>query len=312
MSRPLISYIPDFLDYCEVEKGLSYHTIRNYRIYLAKLGIWLQQQGLDGLKPENLSPTHVWDYRLYLSRFRDKKAKKGYSKTTQNYFLVALRAFLKFLAKRQVSTLGADQVDLPKKDPRPLKFLQEGQMRRLLEAPDPTSPSGLRDRTILEVLFSTGLRVAELTALNRDQINLGSGEIGVIGKGGKPRVVFLSDSAKFWLSQYLEKRTERDKALFIHLKGRIDDEGSLRLTARSVQRIVENYVKGIGLPVKATPHSIRHSFATDLLMQGADLRSVQEMLGHSNVATTQIYTHVTNSHLKDVHKAFHSGNKFRK
>jgi len=181
-----------------------------------------------------------------------------------------------------------------------------------LDAPDVTKKDGIRDRAILETLFSTGLRVSELASLNRDTINLNRKEFGIIGKGGKERVVFISDSAADWLQKYLDVRKDSFKPLFIRFQGRIDpsDNGqSMRLSPRSIERTVEKYVKNLGFAVKATPHTLRHSFATDLLINGADIRSVQEMLGHSNISTTQIYTHVTNKHLKDVHKSFHSGNK---
>lgn len=197
-------------------------------------------------------------------------------------------------------------------EPSPIKVLDEDGLKRLLAAPDVLDKAGIRDRALLETLFSTGLRVSELASLNRDTINLERKEFAVVGKGRKERIVFLSDSAGEWLEKYLRSRHDSFKPLFIRYQGQVDpaEEGeAMRLTARSIQRIVEKYVKGVGLSVKATPHTLRHSFATDLLINGADIRSVQEMLGHSNISTTQIYTHVTNQHLKDVHKAFHSGNK---
>lgn len=308
MKKTLVELIPDFLEYCEVEKGLSPLTVRNYHFYLAVFAEWLRSKDLTNLTPPNLSPKHIWDYRLFLSRKENQLTKQNLKRVTQSYFLVAVRAFLKFLSKRGIKTLPADQVELPKKEPRPLKFLDPEQVDRLLNAPDPLKKIGLRDKAILETLFSTGLRVAELISLNRDQINFKTDEVGVIGKGNKPRVVFLSDRAKKWLGEYLASREDLDPALFIRFKDHQADNVSLRLTTRSVERIVEAYAKGVGLAIKPTPHTLRHSFATDLLIHGADLRSVQEMLGHTSVATTQIYTHVTNKQLKEVHKAFHSGN----
>lgn len=308
MKKTLTELIPDFLEYCEVEKGLSPLTVRNYHFYLAVFAEWLNSRDLADLTPLSLSPKHIWDYRLFLSRKENQLTKQNLKRITQSYFLVALRAFLKFLSKRGIKTLPADQVELPKKELRPLKFLDPEQVERLLNAPDPLKKIGLRDKAILETLFSTGLRVAELVSLNRDQINFKTDEVGVIGKGNKPRVVFLSDRAKKWLGEYLAGRQDSDPALFIQFKDHQAGNGSLRLSTRSVERIVEAYAKGVGLAIKPTPHTLRHSFATDLLIHGADLRSVQEMLGHTSVATTQIYTHVTNKQLKEVHKAFHSGN----
>lgn len=308
MKKTLAALIPDFLEYCEVEKGLSPLTVRNYHFYLSVFAEWLRSKDLADLTPPNLSPKHIWDYRLFLSRKENQLTKQNLKRITQSYFLVALRAFLKFLSKRGIKTLPADQVELPKKEPRPLKFLDPEQVERLLNAPDPLKKIGLRDKAMLETLFSTGLRVAELISLNRDQINFKTDEVGVIGKGNKPRVVFLSDRAKKWLGEYLAGRKDLDPALFIRFKDHQAGNGSLRLSTRSVERIVEAYAKGVGLAIKPTPHTLRHSFATDLLIHGADLRSVQEMLGHTSVATTQIYTHVTNKQLKEVHKAFHSGN----
>jgi len=226
--------------------------------------------------------------------------------------MIALRAFLRYLARIDIKTLSAEKVELGETDSRPLKVLDDNYLKSLLEAPDTSKKDGIRDRTILETLFSTGLRVSELASLNRDTINLTRREFGIVGKGGKERVVFLSDSAVEWLDRYLTARKDTFKPLFIRFQGKVDPTNggeAMRLTSRSIERIVEKYVKKLGLPVKATPHTLRHSFATDLLLNGADIRSVQEMLGHSNISTTQIYTHVTNAHLKDVHKAFHSGNK---
>jgi site-specific recombinase XerD len=213
-----------------------------------------------------------------------------------------------------VATLSPEKIELGEQDPRPLKILDDNQLQLILTKPDTTKKEGIRDRAILETLFSTGLRVSELTSLNRDHIN-DRREFGIVGKGGKERVVFLSEDAANWIDRYLAARNDTFKPLFIRFQGKVDPNNNgeaMRLTSRSIERIVEKYVKEAGLPVKATPHTLRHSFATDLLINGADIRSVQEMLGHSNIATTQIYTHVTNKHLKDVHKTFHSGNNTKK
>lgn len=298
--------ITDFLEYLELERNTSQLTIKNYDHYLKR---FLEFAG--DISPSKIDLNLIRKYRLHLSRWSDPKSGRSLKRVTQNYFMIALRAYLRYLARIDVDTLSSEKVELGDSDPRPLKVLDDSQLKQLLESPDSTNKSGLRDRCILEVLFSTGLRVSELAGLNRDTINLNRREFGIVGKGGKERVVFLSDCACEWLDRYLSTRRDSFKPLFIRYQGRVDSENGgekMRLTPRSVERIVEKYVKALGLSVKATPHTLRHSFATDLLINGADIRSVQEMLGHSNIATTQIYTHVTNAHLKDVHKAFHSGN----
>lgn len=303
----LSALITDFLEYLELERNASQLTIRNYDHYLKR---FLESAG--DIDPKQIDLNLVRKYRLYLSRFTDPKTKKSLKRVTQNYFMIALRAFLRYLARIDVSTLSPEKVELGDSEPRPLKVLDDTQLKVLLDAPDATKKDGMRDRAILETLFSTGLRVSELAHLNRDTINLERKEFGIIGKGGKERVVFVSNSAASWLEKYLEIRKDTFKPLFIRFQGKVDlaDNGeAMRLTPRSIERIVEKYVKKLGFSVKATPHTLRHSFATDLLINGADIRSVQEMLGHSNISTTQIYTHVTNAHLKDVHKTFHSGNK---
>ncbi|MBI2020256.1 tyrosine-type recombinase/integrase [Candidatus Daviesbacteria bacterium] len=299
--------ITDFLEYLELERNTSQLTIKNYDHYLKR---FLEFAG--DLDPKDIDLNLIKKYRLYLARYSDPKTKRPLKRITQNYFMIALRAFLRYLARVDIKTLSPERVELGESEPRPLKILDETQLKSLLDAPDTSKKDGLRDRAILETLFSTGLRVSELASLNCDQINLSRGEFGVVGKGGKERVVFLSDSSREWIQKYLQMRKDFFKPLFIRFQGRVDPSNngeSMRLTTRSIERIIEKYVKALGLPVKATPHTLRHSFATDLLINGADIRSVQEMLGHSNISTTQIYTHVTNAHLKDVHKSFHSGNK---
>ena len=231
-------------------------------------------------------------------------------RVTQNYHLIALRSFLKYLLKRDIPVLAPEKIDLPKAESKSIKFLEREQIDRLLNMPEISTQDGFRDKAILEVLFSTGLRVSELVALNRDQINFDRKEFGVIGKGRRARVVFLSDSAASWLKRYLDNREDHALPLFIRYAGKKPDDGqdpgeAMRLTARSVQRLVEKYVKKARLPIKITPHGLRHSFATDLLSGGADLRAIQEMLGHKNVSTTQIYTHITNPQLKEIHAKFH-------
>jgi site-specific recombinase XerD len=298
-------YLTEFLEYCEVERNFSQLTIKMYDYYLRTFLSWAESRAD---YPTGISQNLVKDFRVYLSRYINQVTKKSLARGTQVYFLVALRAFLRFLIKRGVKTLSPDQVELGKGGDRSLKFLQQGDVEKLFAQPDISTEYGIRDRALLETLFSTGLRVSELVGLDRDQINLHTGELSVIGKGRKARVVFLTDEAKHWLNEYLKVRSkDRYKSLFISYSGPKTEER--RITTRGVEGIIEKHVRAAGLTIKATPHTLRHSFATDLLYHGADLRSVQEMLGHSNISTTQIYTHLTNTHLKEVHKAFHSRNR---
>lgn len=297
----------DFLEYLEIERNASPLTIRNYHHYLQR---FVDFAG--SATPQQIDLKLIRQYRLHLAHYQDPVTHKPLKRVTQNFFMIALRAFLKYLARQDIETLSPEKIELGETDPSPLKVLDDQSLSRLLSAPNPIGKDGLRDKAILELLFSTGLRVSELASLNRDQINFERREFGVVGKGGKERVVFLSDSAIEWLEHYFESRKDDFRPLFIRYQGQVDptDHGdNMRLTPRSIERIVEKYVKQAGLSVKATPHTLRHNFATDLLVNGADIRSVQEMLGHSNIATTQVYTHVTNKHLKDVHKAFHSKNQ---
>src|SRR3990167_6802025 len=303
----LSSLITDFLEYLEIERNTSQKTIENYDHYLKR---FLNFAG--DINPSAIDLSLIRKYRLHLGRWTDPKTKQPLKRITQNYFMIALRAFLRYLARQDIKTLSPEKVELGEAEARPLKVLDEAALKSLLEAPGTTDKPGMRDKAILELLFSTGLRVSEMASLNCDSINLNRREFSVIGKGQKERIVFLSDSAVEWLEKYLGARKDTFKPLFVRFQGRVDpsDNGeAMRLTSRSIERIVEKYVKLVGLSVKATPHTLRHNFATDLLINGADIRSVQEMLGHSNISTTQIYTHVTNKHLKDVHKAFHSKNK---
>ena len=296
----------DFLEYEEVERGASPLTLRNYKLYLRRFVKFLDDQGIS-LKAESITSDLIHDYRTFVSRLPDGKG-GTLSRKTQSYHAIALRSFLRYLIKNDYKVISPDKIELPKIEDRQIKFLSGEQMEKLLNAPSLSTINGVRDKAILEVFFSTGLRVSELTALNRDKINLESREFGVIGKGGKARVVFLSQRACGWIEKYLSRRSDKFKPLFIRHKGAVTPattDDSMRLTPRSVQRMIKKYVHKVKLPVDATPHTIRHSFATDLLVAGADLRSVQEMLGHKNVATTQVYTHVTHKHLKDIHSTFH-------
>ena len=311
MSFDLPVLVDEFLEYLEIERNLSPLTIRDYRHYLDNFIKWSKTNS-PITKPSDITVDLIRKYRVYLAHYNSPNGNLPIKKVTQNYYVIALRSFLKYLIRKDLEVVSPDKIDLPKTESRSLKFLDRDQLERLLGQPDVSTERGIRDKTLMEMLFSTGLRVSELCKLNRDQINLERREFGVIGKGGRARVVFLSDRAAIWLEKYLAKRTDQFKPLFIRYAGNqeptINGE-KMRLTPRSVQRIFDKYVRKARLPVKATPHVLRHSFATDLLMNGADLRSVQELLGHKNVSTTQIYTHVTNAQLKNVHKAFHSGNK---
>lgn len=302
--------IADFLEYLEIEKNCSKLTIRDYKHYFDVFVDWFSStQPHKSIADLDLAT--VRRYRVFLSNKTDETG-TPIKRVTQNYYVIALRSFLRFLIKNDCKTLEPSKIDLPKTESRSLKFLEREQVERLVAAPDTSKEEGIRDRTIMELLFSTGLRVSELANLNRDKINLERKEFGVIGKGGRARVVFVSDRAASWIETYLKARTDSYKPLFIRYSGTPSEENDgekMRLTVRSIERIVKKYVQAARIPVDASVHTLRHSFATDLLMNGADLRSVQEMLGHKNIATTQIYTHITNKQLREVHEAFHSGNK---
>jgi site-specific recombinase XerD len=311
LNMSLKSLIAEFLEYLEIEKGCSSLTIREYKHYLKRFYNWVAEDSPTA-KPEDINLEIIRRYRLYLAHLRTRNG-LSLERVTQSYHIVALRAFLRYLlVQRDIPTLSPDKIELPKQSSRSITFLNLEQLDRLLNSPKIATNVGLRDRTILETLFSTGLRVSELVSLNRDQIDLERKEFGVKGKGNKLRVVFLSDTAAEWIERYLRSRQDSFKPLFIRHNGKVDIRNSgegMRLTARTIQRIVAKYAKRAGLPIEATPHTLRHSFATDLLISGADIRSVQEMLGHESIRTTQVYTHVTNRHLKEVHKAFHSRSK---
>lgn len=310
MNNNFLELIDQFLEYLEIEKNCSKLTIRDYRHYLGIFVDWFSST-LPNNTIGDLDLATVRKYRVYLANRVDEKG-LTLKRVTQNYYVIALRSFLRFLIKNDHKTLEPSKIDLPKAESRSLKFLDRDQVDRLVTAVDTSKEEGLRDRAILELLFSTGLRVSELVRLNHNQVNLERKEFGVIGKGGRARVVFISDRASDWIRRYLEKRQDRFAPLFIRYSGRVEEQNNgerMRLTSRSIERIVKKYVRLARLPVDATVHTLRHSFATDLLTNGADLRSVQEMLGHKNIATTQIYTHITNKQLREVHEAFHSGNK---
>lgn len=303
-----------FLEYCELDKNLSLKTVRMYGYYLNFFKEWLLQSRKDKNFPvERIDENIIREFRLYISHSYKNPYKGSLKRQTQNYFLIALRSFLRYLIRQKVAVISPEMIELGKNRDRNIKFLQPVELEKLFRSVDLKDKSGLRDRAILEVLFSTGLRVSELVSLNREQINMDAGEFGVIGKGGKARVVFLSKHAKERLQQYLNMRSDPYQPLFIRysgpkVKGGLSNE-SLRLSVRSVERMIDKYRKIAGILFRIGPHVLRHSYATDLLSHGADLRSVQEMLGHKNIATTQIYTHVTNVRLKEIHEKYHSGNR---
>lgn len=309
----LESLIVDYLEYCEVDKNLSQSTIKMYHYYLNDFLAWLKSfSGKQEVSEDDLKLDSIHKYRVDLNRRISIKSNESYKRNTQKTFLVALRAFLKYLiVKKNLNVIAPEQIDLGKAEARVPKFLNDEQLERIMSVQNLDKRSGVRDRAILEMLFSTGLRVSELAKLNRDDLNLETREFSVVGKGRKVRTVYISPAAAEWIGRYLQTRTDDFKPLFLRYSGKsmevedVDGE-SLRLTVRSVQRLMKKYVMRAGISVEATPHSLRHSMATNLLANGADLRSVQELLGHSNVSTTQIYTHVTNRRLKEVHDKFHT------
>ena len=292
----------NFLEYLEIEQNRSQKTIANYDHYLTRL---LDYAG--ELKVEEIDPELIRKWRLWLNRLGTNTSDE-LKKSTQNYHLIALRSFLKFCGKRGIPALAPDKIELASTKRAQVTFLNEDELERMFAGPDTAKLAGLRDRAILELLFSSGLRVSELVGLDRDHLNLKRREFMVRGKGQKDRPIFISAEAASWLERYLAARKDNTKPLFIRFMGnkKVDLSGNYhRLTARSVQRLVASYALLAGITKHVSPHTLRHSFATNLLMNGADLRSVQAMLGHSNISTTQIYTHVTDPHLKEVHEKFH-------
>ena len=300
----LSAFLRQFLEYLEIEKGRSPMTIRNYDFYLKRFFEYAKEPEVGEISSETIR-----QYRLYLNRLEDGRG-GTLKRTTQNYHLIALRSFLKYLAKIDVEVISPEKIELAKQGSRDVSFLDGTDLSRLLEAPEASNlPKILRirDRAILELFFSTGLRVSELANLKIEQVNLDRDEFTVRGKGDKNRIVFLSNQAKYYLNEYLNLRDDASPYLFIRhdraAGGVTEVPGPL--TPRSIERLVHRYAIQSGIPKHVTPHTLRHSFATDLLMNGADIRSVQSMLGHSSITTTQIYTHITNQQLHDVHKAFH-------
>jgi site-specific recombinase XerD len=292
----------DFLEYLEIEQNRSQRTIANYDHYLTRLIDFAGDITVTDIDQELIRKWRLWLNRLGTNTSDELQ------KNTQNYHLIALRSFLKFCAKRDIPAMPADKIELAKATRKQVTFLTADELERLFSGPKIDSINGLRDRAILELLFSSGLRVSELVNLNKTDINLKRKEFMVRGKGQKDRPIFISDTATWWLEQYLEKRTDNSIPMFVRYSGSKKTSLSgnyYRLTARSIQRLVARYALLAGITKHVSPHTLRHSFATDLLMNGADLRSVQAMLGHSNISTTQIYTHVTDPHLKAIHQKFH-------
>ena len=315
-TESLTNHVLPFLEYCEIEKGLSNNTQRNYEQYLRLFTNWLKETNQTDLLPQELTANHIWDYRLYLAR-KYKTNRGGYlSKKSQNYYLIALRALLDFLTERDIDSLPSAKIKLAKqKDEETISFLEVRDIEKMLAIPDTATTQGLRDRTIMELFFSSGMRISELTALDLDQMNMledksdkRTYELSIVGKGKHIRTIFISPRAAKWLRDYIKTRRDVEKPLFVNYRSRTDNK---RLTPRSVQQIISRAARLAGLSKKVTPHTIRHTYATDLLSHGADLRSVQELLGHKNVATTQIYTHVTNKRLRDIHERFHGGSELK-
>jgi site-specific recombinase XerD len=309
--KPLIAI---FLEHLELEKNMSQGTIKMYHFYLSDFVEYLKQE--TGHEPdlEAITEQAIKNYRVNLNRRISGKSKKEYKRSTQKVYLVSLRSFLKWLVtKKGYNTIPAEKIELGRSEAQVPKFLDNKELHELMLVQNPAKKSGMRDRAMLELLFSTGMRVSELVSLNKDDFSSGvfdRGEFTIIGKGRKPRTVFLSDSAKNSLKAYLAVRNDPFAPLFLRYSGKQMDEDdpngeSLRLTVRSIERLVKKYAQKAGIRSDVTPHTMRHSYATDLLINGADLRSVQELLGHANVSTTQIYTHVTNRRLKEIHDKFH-------
>lgn len=294
----------EFLEYLEIEQGRSLKTIHNYNHYLTRI-----EDYAGDINVKDINPEFVRKWRLWLNRLGTNVSDE-LQKNTINYHLIALRSFLKWCTKRNYDSMPADKIELAKSNRNEVSFLSIDELNKLFAQPNTSTLQGLRDRSILELLFSSGLRVSELTNLNKEHINLKTKEFTVRGKGQKDRPIFISDSASSWIDKYIETRNDTIPALFIghsNKKPKVDRTGDYsRLTPRSIQRMVSRYALLAGITKHVSPHTLRHSFATDLLRNGADLRSVQAMLGHSNISTTQIYTHVTDPHLKNIHKKFHS------
>ncbi len=316
--EPLREHIFPFLDYCEIEKGLSNNTQRNYQQYLSLFVKWLELEGVKNLLPHELTADHIWNYRLFIARKYKTSRGEYLGKKSQNYYLIALRSLLSYLAERDIETLPSSKIKLAKqKSDDTISFLSVHDIQAMIAIPKIDTPRGIRDRAIMELFFSSGMRISELTALNLDQFTMLNDnnssrtyELSIVGKGKHIRTIFISPRAAEWLRKYIKVRNDNHKPLFVNYRSK--DPTNKRLTPRSIQLMIARAARLAGLSKKVTPHTLRHTYATDLLDHGADLRSVQELLGHQNVATTQIYTHVTNKRLRDIHEKFHGGNDMKK
>ncbi len=298
----------DFLEHLQVEKNRSPRTIVAYRFYLERFAQWLKKD----IEVGDITAEQIRKYRVYLYTYLD-----GYNEPltlkTQTYYVIGLRSLFRYIVKRGIPCLSPDQIELPKLEPRELSYLTPEELENILQQPDTSTMTGLRDRAIIELLFSTGLRVSELASLDKRMLNTNTGEMRVVGKGRKERIVFISERAKEWLDKYFSRRVDENDAAFVGYRGKgVGDDPSpkvqlqaSRLTPRSVDRIIQKHSGAAGIVKNITPHSLRHSFATDLLLNGADIRSVQTLLGHASITTTQIYTHITNQQLHEVHERFH-------
>lgn len=300
--------IEDFLEYLAIEKNRSPQTVVTYRFYFNRLKAWLKKD----IETVDLDINKIRKFRLYLHDYLDEY-NNNLSLKTQTYHLIAIRSMLKFAANRDIPCLAPDKIELPQLDPRQVEFLENEELEKLLNNPETTTMSGLRDRALMELMFSTGLRVAEVAGLNREMLNVENGEMRVVGKGRKERIVFISERARYWLAEYFQKRLDEEKAAFVGYRGKGTGNNpspkvqmqATRLTPRSIDRIIQKHALESGLVKNVTPHTLRHTFATDLLLNGADIRSVQSLLGHSSIQTTQIYTHITDQHLREIHSKFH-------
>lgn len=306
--------IDDFLEHLEIESGRSKKTIENYRLYLERFLMIVQEiLSKDDVKASDINREVLRKYRIRLNRYGSENGSDDLKTITQAYHLIALRGFLKYLARREIKSLDPSLVELPHVVRKQVTFLHFDEVEDMLEQIDLSTESGLRDRAIIELLYSGGLRVSELVGLNRDSVNLDRREFMVRGKGSKDRPIFISEACADRVRDYLDARTDSLPALFLNNSKNlqaVDTSGNYRrITPRSVERIVEKYARLAGITKHVSPHTLRHSFATDLLMNGADIRAVQTMLGHADISTTQIYTHVTDAHLKEIHEKFHSETK---
>ena len=309
--KPLLQYKQDFLDWLDIEKGLASKSQQNYDRFLQRFFIWLHANNLQDIIPQKLTQELVWKYRVFLSRHESLK------KSTQNYYLIALRSLLTYFTEKDITSLPPEKVKLAReKEERQVRFLDIEQLEKFFAAPDISKFHGLRDRAILETLFSTGLRISELVNLNREQIKLPQNpseelEVTITGKGGRIRTVYFSERTLEWLTKYSKERTDNHDALFITYTSERKKTGAHRITPRAIQTMFKRATIKAGIPLTTTPHVMRHSFATDLLSQGVDIRTLQEFLGHKNIAATQIYAHVTSKRLREIHQEFHSGKNMK-